>query len=161
VRPSHPLQQQHIQREERYRCTAVRPGFNHEAAQQSSRERVTAYHSASTQPRLKKKPTPFASESNFLYLRPHFGGIAQLARALAWHARGHRFESDYLHRINPEAFVDQRFRDFCLWIKATSRPQFVVYDSVESENSFLKSINQFPLLSGVLKSSVRFFAKIL
>jgi hypothetical protein len=48
-----------------------------------------------------------------------------------------------------------------LWIKATSRPQFVVYDSVESENSFLKSINQFPLLSGVLKSSVRFFAKIL
>ena len=25
------------------------------------------------------------------------GGIAQLARALAWHARGHRFESDYLH----------------------------------------------------------------
>jgi hypothetical protein len=25
------------------------------------------------------------------------GGIAQLARALAWHARGHRFDSDYLH----------------------------------------------------------------
>ncbi len=30
------------------------------------------------------------------------GGIAQLARALAWHARGHRFESDYLHFLNPE-----------------------------------------------------------
>ena len=26
-----------------------------------------------------------------------FGGLAQLARALAWHARGHRFESDILH----------------------------------------------------------------
>ena len=26
------------------------------------------------------------------------GGLAQLARALAWHARGHRFESDILHR---------------------------------------------------------------
>ena len=25
------------------------------------------------------------------------GGLAQLARALAWHARGHRFESDILH----------------------------------------------------------------
>ena len=27
----------------------------------------------------------------------HFGGLAQLARALAWHARGHRFESGILH----------------------------------------------------------------
>ncbi len=26
------------------------------------------------------------------------GGLAQLARALAWHARGHRFESDILHQ---------------------------------------------------------------
>ena len=29
------------------------------------------------------------------------GGLAQLARALAWHARGHRFDSDILHqRLN-------------------------------------------------------------
>ena len=27
----------------------------------------------------------------------NYGGLAQLARALAWHARGHRFESDILH----------------------------------------------------------------
>ena len=26
-----------------------------------------------------------------------FGGLAQLARALALHARGHRFDSDILH----------------------------------------------------------------
>ncbi len=26
------------------------------------------------------------------------GGLAQLARALAWHARGHRFESGILHQ---------------------------------------------------------------
>ena len=26
-----------------------------------------------------------------------FGGLAQLARALAWHARGHRFDPDILH----------------------------------------------------------------
>ena len=27
------------------------------------------------------------------------GGLAQLARALAWHARGHRFDSDILHSV--------------------------------------------------------------
>jgi len=36
----------------------------------------------------------------FIHLSPipkFTGGLAQLARALAWHARGHRFESDILH----------------------------------------------------------------
>ena len=28
------------------------------------------------------------------------GGLAQLARALAWHARGHRFDPDILHLVN-------------------------------------------------------------
>ena len=28
-----------------------------------------------------------------------YGGLAQLARALAWHARGHRFDSDILHLV--------------------------------------------------------------
>ena len=27
------------------------------------------------------------------------GGLAQLARALAWHARGHRFDPDILHLV--------------------------------------------------------------
>ena len=27
----------------------------------------------------------------------YVGGLAQLARALAWHARGHRFDPDILH----------------------------------------------------------------
>ena len=31
------------------------------------------------------------------YLCPANGGLAQLARALAWHARGHEFESRILH----------------------------------------------------------------
>ena len=30
------------------------------------------------------------------------GGLAQLARALALHARGHRFESDILHGTKSE-----------------------------------------------------------
>ena len=29
--------------------------------------------------------------------QPENGGLAQLARAFAWHARGHRFDSDILH----------------------------------------------------------------
>jgi hypothetical protein len=29
------------------------------------------------------------------------GGLAQLARALAWHARGRRFDSDILHYKTP------------------------------------------------------------
>ena len=29
----------------------------------------------------------------------NFGGLAQLARALALQARGHRFESDILHQM--------------------------------------------------------------
>ena len=28
----------------------------------------------------------------------HNGGLAQLARALAWHARGHEFDSRILHK---------------------------------------------------------------
>ena len=30
------------------------------------------------------------------------GGLAQLARALAWHARGHRFDPDILHHPHAE-----------------------------------------------------------
>jgi hypothetical protein len=30
-------------------------------------------------------------------LQPQYGGLAQLARALPWHGRGHRFDSDILH----------------------------------------------------------------
>ena len=34
-----------------------------------------------------------------LYLRRRFGGLAHLARVLAWQARGDRFESGILHII--------------------------------------------------------------
>ena len=39
--------------------------------------------------------SPFVYSHNELLCS--YGGLAQLARALAWHARGHRFESDILH----------------------------------------------------------------
>jgi peptidoglycan biosynthesis protein MviN/MurJ (putative lipid II flippase) len=35
---------------------------------------------------------------------PIYGGLAQLARALAWHARGHRFDPDILHNNEIKAF---------------------------------------------------------
>jgi hypothetical protein len=36
--------------------------------------------------------------SMLLYLQSLNGGLAQLARALAWHARGRRFDPDTLHK---------------------------------------------------------------
>jgi hypothetical protein len=39
-----------------------------------------------------------------LYLPHNFGGLAHLARALAWQARGGRFESDILHIKTPQFF---------------------------------------------------------
>jgi hypothetical protein len=55
---------------------------------------------------LGRKPLKFFSEKigivvryvNFAPSNPK-GGLAQLARALAWHARGHRFDSGNLHQI--------------------------------------------------------------
>ena len=35
-----------------------------------------------------------------------YGGLAQLARALALHARGHRFDSDILHIVSNERQKD-------------------------------------------------------
>ena len=46
-------------------------------------------------------------KQKFMHLYLHsFGGLAQLARALAWHARGRRFDPDTLHKgiyknVNP------------------------------------------------------------
>ncbi len=37
------------------------------------------------------------------------GGLAQLARALAWHARGHRFESGILHQDKALQFIVEPF----------------------------------------------------
>ncbi len=67
----------------------------------------------------------FALLKNSPIFAAAIGGIAQLARALAWHARGHRFESDYLHVINPGTFGNQMFRDFSFVdFLATCRPHF-------------------------------------
>ncbi len=40
----------------------------------------------------------FVDKMKSLFLRSTNGGLAQLARALAWHARGHRFDSVILHK---------------------------------------------------------------
>ena len=41
-----------------------------------------------------------------VYLRTRFGGLAHLARALAWQARGDRFESGILHILKPLGSYD-------------------------------------------------------
>ena len=41
---------------------------------------------------------PGTTSMNDTFVRNEkYGGLAQLARALAWHARGHRFDPDILH----------------------------------------------------------------
>ena len=42
---------------------------------------------------------PLSTSRNKFYFNIS-GGLAQLARALAWHARGHRFDPDILHSSN-------------------------------------------------------------
>ena len=44
-----------------------------------------------------------------LSLHPQQGGLAQQARALSWHARGHEFESRILHHKNGTIFRWSRF----------------------------------------------------
>ena len=39
----------------------------------------------------------FVIVQDFITFAIRNGGLAQLARAFAWHARGHRFDSDILH----------------------------------------------------------------
>ena len=51
-------------------------------------------------------PKMFGELKNVVFLQPQIerfsvakrGALAQLARALAWHARGHRFDSVMLHK---------------------------------------------------------------
>jgi hypothetical protein len=46
---------------------------------------------------VKTRLTVFVFREFKIYLAPQ-GGLAQLARALPWHGRGHRFDSDILHK---------------------------------------------------------------
>ena len=50
------------------------------------------------------------------------GGLAQLARALAWHARGHRFESDILHER-----VMQKHRSFFVFTGSPHNFIYIIY----------------------------------
>lgn len=68
-----------------------------------------------------------------LFLPTLFGELAQLARALAWQARGHRFESGILHLMiqSPDAqrqgfFDSTEFRacsEFCAEKKTATQPK--------------------------------------
>ena len=57
---------------------------------------------------------------NVVFLQPQIerfsaakrGALAQLARALAWHARGHRFDSVMLHKTSKNPL---RFSGFFLY----------------------------------------------
>ena len=55
------------------------------------------------------------------------GALAQLARALAWHARGHRFDSVMLHKRNPALAGFFRFLCWGLFSLSTFAYQGLTY----------------------------------
>ena len=57
-----------------------------------------------------------------IIIQHSLGGIAQLVSALASHARGHRFESYYLHQTKPKtnSFCENSFRFFIKKLLLTS-----------------------------------------
>ncbi len=64
----------------------------------------------------------FFKNSSYLCIRN--GGLAQLARALAWHARGHEFESRILHEgRNVRQTANKCLQFFCFRAKARIHAQ--------------------------------------
>ena len=92
--------------------------------------------------RKKRKifPKMFGGLKKVVFLHPQIerfsaakeGALAQLARALAWHARGHRFDSVMLHKRNPAISAG-----------------FFVFKSIESW-LFSRAVLRFPLRGGSL-----------
>ena len=66
--------------------------------------------------RAKFFPRNFAESKIPFIFAPTNGGLAQLARALAWHARGHEFESRILHQETTQKIANpcksRIYRDF-------------------------------------------------
>ena len=60
----------------------------------------------------------------FRYLCLANGGLAQLARALAWHARGHRFDSDILHQDGTDSLLKVVCFIWSMHAQGTSVPPF-------------------------------------
>src|ERR1700748_1901968 len=75
-----------------------------------------------------------------------FGELAQLARALAWHARGRRFDSDILHkagllvRLRLFAHPQQLFATNAATVASVS----ALYANVPKNSFFPAGIRGFP-----------------
>ena len=77
----------------------------------------------------------------------HSGGLAQLARAFAWHARGHRFDSDILHRINASNYSISYLRFiFHSSVRFMEIPRKII-DLMEAGNSLEFLLAEVELLS--------------
>ena len=75
---------------------------------------------------------------NSFYLCTRNGGLAQLARALAWHARGHEFESRILH-ISKIATAEHTF---CRFLSALLRKNS--FTVLVPPKTSLRSSQSFP-----------------
>ena len=65
-----------------------------------------------------------------LLQRQKQGALAQLARALAWHARGHRFDSVMLHKKPPLKFRRCFFVIIATHSVVSQLPNAISQDSV-------------------------------
>jgi hypothetical protein len=61
---------------------------------------------------IEKKVLCLQSVLRMTYFQHRFWGISSVGRALAWHARGHRFESVILHQVKKIGFLPSLFLFF-------------------------------------------------
>ena len=74
-------------------------------------------------------------------MRNKFGGLAQLARAFAWHAKGHRFDSGNLHNqpgLN-RAFFMNKFYTYIIY--SPSLDQYYIGHTENVENRLFRHNN--------------------
>lgn len=83
----------------------------------SERKNKHAMKSGPGWARSSKKARP-GNRGEFLLYSVEYGALAQLASALPWHGRGHRFESDMLHQIVLTPTID--LVGGCLFLKPCS-----------------------------------------
>ena len=65
------------------------------------------------------------------------GGLAQLARAFAWHAKGHRFDSDILH-----LFFFGSFRPFSKEVDVKKNSRLLLQQSTVSYLNYILYIRR-------------------
>jgi hypothetical protein len=84
---------------------------------------------------IEKKVLCLQSVLRMTYFQHRFWGISSVGRALAWHARGHRFESVILHKKMPSSW-----RAFFVFLRDAQFPPSSFLPNILSKKSFRFSL---------------------